>query len=112
MRIAQRTNEISEFRDRINEYYKNIGEQTSSTLNRLSTAEANINAILKEVSSIKETANADRKEFLDLIRTLVDNLKELGQAKELQPHIQEETEKITEDPVQEEPVKKKRFFDK
>jgi uncharacterized coiled-coil DUF342 family protein len=75
--MVQKRNEISEFRDRINEYYKNMAEQMNVTYNRLSKVEAKINAISEDLVTIKESANADREEFEETIHTLVESMKEL-----------------------------------
>ena len=75
--MVQKRAEISEFRDRINEYYKNMAEQMNVTYNRLSKIEAKISAISDDLIAIKETANADREEFEDTIHTLVESMKEL-----------------------------------
>jgi uncharacterized coiled-coil DUF342 family protein len=75
--MVQKRREISAFRDRINEYYGNIGEQMAFTYNRLNKIEAKINAISEDLVTIKETANADREEFEDTIHTLVESMKEL-----------------------------------
>ena len=75
--MVQKRSEISEFRDRIHEYYGNIGEQMAFTYNRLSKIEAKISAISDDLNAIKETANADREEFEDTIHTLVESMKEL-----------------------------------
>ena len=77
--MAQKISELSEFRNHIGEYYKNIGEQMNFTYNRLNKLEANMNAILKEISTIKETINIDKKEFRDTTFTLVESLKELAE---------------------------------
>jgi uncharacterized protein YaaN involved in tellurite resistance len=75
--MVQKRPEISEFRDRINEYYKNMAEQMNVTYNRLSKIEAKISDISENINAIKETANADREEFEDTIHTLVESMKEL-----------------------------------
>ncbi len=75
--MVQKRSEISDFRDRINEYYKNMAEQMNATYNRLSKVEAKISAISEDLIAIKETANADREEFEETIHTLVESMKEL-----------------------------------
>jgi archaellum component FlaC len=75
--MVQNRGEISEFRDRISEYYGNIGEQLAFTYNRLGKIEAKIKAISEHLVTITETANADRDEFEDTIHTLVESMKEL-----------------------------------
>ena len=77
--MVQKRNELSEFRDRIGEYSKNIGEQMTFTSVRLNKIEATMNEILKEIESIKENSKLDRKEFRDTTCTLVESLKELAQ---------------------------------
>jgi uncharacterized protein YaaN involved in tellurite resistance len=64
-------------RNRIQEYYGNMGEQMHATYNRLSTIEAKLNAISEDINAIKDTANTDREEFEDTIHTLVESMKEL-----------------------------------
>lgn len=76
-KMVQKRREISAFRDRINEYYGNIGEQMAFTYNRLNKVESKISAISEDLVAIKETANADREEFEETIHTLVESMKEL-----------------------------------
>ena len=75
--MVQKRPEISEFRDRINEYYKNMAEQMNVTYNRLSKIEAKISAISDDLIAIKEAANTDREEFEETIHTLVESMKDL-----------------------------------
>ena len=75
--MVQKRSEISEFRDRIGEYYKNMAEQLNITYNRLSKVEAKLTATSEDIAAIKETANADREEFEETIHTLVESMKDL-----------------------------------
>jgi uncharacterized coiled-coil DUF342 family protein len=94
MKMVQKRTEISEFRDRINDYYKNMAEQMNVTYNRLSKIEAKISAISGDLITIKETANADREEFEDTIHTLVESMKELVVPRH-QPYASREYEMIS-----------------
>ena len=99
--MAQKIIELSDFRNRIGEYYKNIGEQMNFTANRLTKIEADINAIFKEIATIKKTTNVDRKEFHDTIYTLVESLKELAQMPiDIPKVLVDEEEDVLEDSIQ------------
>jgi uncharacterized coiled-coil DUF342 family protein len=98
MKMVQKRNEISEFRNKIHEYYGNIGEQMAFTYNRLSKIEAKISAISEDLITIKETANADREEFEDTIHTLVESMKELVKVTMDFPSFQLEEETGIETP--------------
>jgi len=52
LKMDQKVSGISEFRDRITEYYKNIGEHMKNTNNRLNKMEANQETLLNEISII------------------------------------------------------------
>ena len=125
LKMDQKVSGISEFRDRITEYYKNIGEHMKNTNNRLNKMEANQETLLNEISIIKETADTDRKksldaistiketadtdrqEFLDTISVLVENLKEIVQFTEPLPPLLE-PEKNIENPLQVEVPKQRK----
>lgn len=77
MEMSQTRRDVLDFRNRIQEYYGNMGEQMNVTYNRLSKIEAKLNAIAEDINAIKETANADREEFEETIHTLVESMKEL-----------------------------------
>ncbi len=77
MTMVQKQPTKVDYRDQIQEYYKNMAEQWNATYNRLSKIEAKLTAISDDLIAIQETANADREEFEDTIHTLVESMKEL-----------------------------------
>lgn len=99
-KLAQRLGEISEFRDRINGYYRKIGEQITATYDRLDKIEEHLNSMSNEINTIKETADSDRKEFHDFITTLAGDLEELTHVSAHATLEQVESEECIENPVQ------------
>ena len=75
--MVQKRSDISEFRKRIHEYYGNLAEQMNDTYNRMSKIEEKLHAISLDLIAIKETANADREEFEDIISMMVESMNEV-----------------------------------
>ena len=76
-KMSQKRKDILDVRNRIQEYYGNMGEQMNATFNRLSKIETKLSEISENINAIKETANEDREEFEETIYTLVESMKEL-----------------------------------